>query len=201
MAILNYPSITPELQDFGIQYNTQISTTTISGVNQTVELPGARWLGNVSFRDMTLIESASLKTFLLELRGSAGLFFYGDISHTSPFNSVTGSPTVLGGSTVRIIKVTLGGGSPSFSSGDYIQIGTDDQRELKMIITSTNTGGDDYDLVLEPLIRRTDFVTQSVVFTDPKAVFMLTGDAQGKWGIRSKVFLSDMNLEFVEVFQ
>ena len=201
MSILTYPTIIPEIQNFGIKYNTQVSTSTISGVNQTVELPGARWVGDVSFRDMTLAESASLKTFLLELRGSAGTFFYGDISHTSPFNSVTGSPIILSASTERIIKITLGVSSPALSGGDYLQLGTDDQRELKMVISSTNTGGDDYDIVLEPLIRRTDFLGLSVVYTDPKGVFMLTSDIQGRWGNRSKALLSDINLEFIYIFQ
>lgn len=201
MAILTFPSITPEIQDFGIKYNTQISTSSISGVVQTVELPGARWRGSLSFRDMTLLESADLKAFLLELRGSAGLFFFGDLAHTSPFNTVTGSPTIDSASTNRIIRVTLGASSPAFSTGDYVQIGADDQRELKMILDSTNVAGDTYDLTIEPMIRRTDYVGLSVVYTNPKGVFMLTTDEQGTWGIRSKARLSDMSMEFIEMYQ
>lgn len=201
MAILTYPNITPETQSFGIQYNTQVSTSTISGVNQTVELPGARWKGNVSFRDVPNAESAELKSFLLELRGSSGTFFYGDITHTDPFLAVTGSPTILGGSTRRIIKITLGGGSPEFSEGDYLQLGTNDQRELKYILSSTSTGGDNYDIQIEPMIRIQTFIGLSVGYNNPKGVFMLTSDTQASWSTRSKAFLSDINIEFIEIFQ
>ena len=201
MAILTFPSITPDIQDFGIRYNTQVSTSTISGVNQTVELPGARWRGNLSFRDLTLTEAAALKVFMLELRGSSGTFFYGDITHTSPFNSVTGSPVILSSSTRRIIKVTLGASSPNLSPGDYLQIGTNDQRELKMVISSTNTGGDDYDVIIEPMLRIQTYIGLSVVYTNPKGVFMLSADDQAKWASRSKAQLSDMTLDFIEIFQ
>lgn len=199
MAILTYPSITPEIQNFGIKYNTQVSTSTINGVNQTVELPGARWLGDCSFRDLTLADAADLKAFLLELRGAAGNFFYGDITHTDPFLAVTGSPTILATSTRRLIKITLTGGE--FSPGDYIQIGTGDTRELKMVVFSTDIGGGNFNVIIEPMIRIETFIGLSVIYNNPKGVFMLTSDIQGKWASRSKAQLSDINMEFVEIFQ
>jgi hypothetical protein len=200
MAILTFPTIDADSQDFGISYNTQISVSEISGIGFTVELPGARWRGGLNYTDMTPSQSADLKAFLLELRGSAGQFFYGDASHTSPFLAVTGSPTVESASTPRFIRVTLGASSPEFSAGDYVQIGADDQRELKMVLSSTVVSGDTYDLVIEPMIRRTDYVGLSVVYTNPKGVFLLTNDDQAFWSTRSKALLSSMNLDFVEAF-
>ena len=200
MAILTFPSIVPDTQNFGIEYNTQVSSSQISGVVQTVELPGARWVGNLNFVDMTKSESADLKAFMLELRGSAGRFFYGDITHTSPFNAVTGSPTIDSASTARVIRVTLGSSSPAFSTGDYVQIGADDYRELKMVLSSSLVGGDTYDLTVEPMIRRTDYVGLSVVYTDPKGVFLLSSNDQARWATTSKALLSDMTLDFIEVF-
>lgn len=199
MAILTYPSsILPEIHEFGIKYNTQVSTSTINGVTQRVELPGARWLGSMSFRDLTPTESATLKTFLLELRGSSGSFFFGDLSHTSPFNTVTGSPTIAAGSTPRIIRTTVSSGS--FSSGDYIQIGADDQRELKMVISSSLVGGNTYDLAIEPMIRRTDYIGLSITYSNPKGVFFLTESDQAKWSVRSKAQLQDISIQFIELF-
>jgi len=201
VAILTFPNIIPNSAIFGIKYSTQISTpSAISGRLQTVEMPGARWKGNMSFSDMTLSDSAALKAFLLELRGSSGTFFYNDASHTSPFNTVTGSPTLAGASTARTIRVTLGSSSPPFLPGDFATIGADDQREYKMIISSTIVAGDTFDLVIEPMIRRIDFVGKTLTYTNPKGVFMLTSDDQAIWGLRSKANLSDINLEFIEVF-
>ena len=200
MALV-FPSITPETQDFGIRYNTQISTSTISGIAQTVEMPGARWKGSMGFSDMTPAESAALKVFMLELRGSSGRFFYGDITHTSPFLVVTGTPTISAtAATPRSIRMTLGTSSPNLSPGDYIQLGTDEQRELKMVITSTNVAGDTYDVVVEPMIRRTDYVGLSVVYTNPVGVFLLASDDQALWSSRSKALLSNITLDFIEMF-
>lgn len=199
MAILTYPtSILPEILDFGIRYNTQVSSSTISGVTQRVELPGARWIGSMSFRDLTPADAATLKGFLLELRGSSGAFFFGDLSHTSPFNTVTGSLTVDGASTNRIVRTTVSTGS--FSIGDYIQIGTDDQRELKMIIGVSDQGGGTFDLTVEPMIRRTDYSGKPIVYTNPKGVFFLTESDQARWSTRSKAQLQDMSIDFIELF-
>ena len=200
MAILSFPAVDPDTQQFGIKYNTQISSSEISGITQTVELPGARWAGSLSFTDMSKAESALLKVFLLNLRGSSGRFFYGDTSHKNPFNAVTGTPTIESGSTPRLITVTLGSSSPVLSAGDYIQVGNDDARELKMVLSSAVVSGDTHQLTIEPMIRRTDYVGLSVGYSNAKGVFLLTSSDQANWGIRSKALLSDMNIEFIEVF-
>jgi len=201
MAAIAFPSIEAEIQDFGISYNTQVSSSDISGVTQTVELPGARWAGSLSYRDMIVVESATLKKFLLQLRGSSGRFFYGDRTHTDPFNVVTGSPTVTVVAGNRgLIRVTLGGGSPVFSPGDFIQIGIDDQRELKMVLASAIVSGDTHELTIEPLIRRNIYSGQNVVYTSPTGVFMLSASDQAKWASRTKAQLSDMSISFIEVF-
>jgi len=200
MAILVFPTITPETQEFGIKYNTQVSTTTFSGIANTVEFPGARWGGSMSFRDMTLAESADLKVFLLELRGASGRFYYGDITHTSPLNSVTGSPTIESGSTRRVIKTTLGASSPAFSPGDYVELGTGATREYKMIIDSTSTGGDSYDLTIEPMIRIETYVGLDITYNTPLGIFLLNTDDQAKWSSRSKAQLSDISLDFIEAY-
>jgi hypothetical protein len=200
MAVLTFPSIVPEIQEFGIQYNTQVSVSPISGITQTVELPGARWKGRLSFTDMTPEESAELKAFLLQLRGSAGRFYYGDNSHTTPFNAVTGNPTVVSSDSRRLINVTLDTSSPELSPGDYIQIGTDEDRELKMILNSALVSGDTYRLTVEPMIRRVTYVGESVVYTNPTSKFLLTSSDQAGWSIRGKGLLSDISIDFVEVY-
>jgi hypothetical protein len=199
MAILTFPSIVPDNQTFGITYNTQLSSS-FSGIAQTVEMPGARWNTTLNFRDLTPVDSATLKAKLLELRGSAGRIFYGDLSHTDPFNSVSGSLTVDSASTSRIVRTTYDSASELLSVGDYIQLGADDQRELKMVIDHTIVSGTTYDIIVEPMIRRTDFVGLSIVYTDPKGVFLLTSDDQASWTIIGKALLSDISLEFSEVF-
>ena len=72
MVTIAFPNIIPEIQDFGLNFTTQVSTTSLSGVAQTVELPGARWRGSMSFRDMTVADSADLKVFFVDAEYKAG---------------------------------------------------------------------------------------------------------------------------------
>jgi hypothetical protein len=199
MAVLDFPNIIPETQEFGIVYNTQVSTSPVSGITQTVELPGARWKGKLTFTDMTPEESATLKAFLLRLRGSAGRFYYGDQSHTTPFNTITGDLTVLGTSTRNIVEVTTTTGE--FSIGDYIQIGNNEDRELKMVLVSAFLSSPStYQLTIEPTIRMTDYADESLIYTNPTGKFLLTSSDQANWAIRGKGLLSDITIEFIEVF-
>lgn len=201
MATLTFPNIIPEVQNFGIKYNTQVSTTTLSGIVNTVELPGARWRGSISFRDMTPSESAELKAFLLQLRGASGRFTYGDLTHVSPFNNVSGTLTVESNSTPRSLRVTYDTGSELLSSGDYIQLGpNDDNRELKMVVDHTIVSGLTYDIIVEPMIRRTDYEGLTLTYSYPKGIFMLDTDDQAIWASQSKALLSDISLSFIEAF-
>lgn len=195
MATLTFPNITPDTLEFGIRYNTQVSTTSLSGITQTVELPGARWFGRMTFRDLTPTDSAALKAFLLELRGSSGRFYFGDLSNTDPFDtSLSGTFSIETGSTPRILNVTPGAGA--FSVGDYIQIGTGANQELKMVIAET--GSSPQQLTVEPLVRRTDYVGQNVTYSSPKGIFLLDADDLARWSVSSKAKLSDIAISFVE---
>lgn len=196
MAILTFPSVTPDILNFGIKYSTQVSSTSLTGIVQTVELPGARWNGNMSFRDTTHVESASLKAFLMELRGASGRFYYGDISSANPQNTITGTFNIETGSDNRNIIVTPTSGV--FSIGDRVQIGTDTNREYKMVIAVSGTTTQT--LTVEPLIRRTDYIGLELVYSDPTGVFMLSQDDYAKWSVRTKVYLSDLSFDFIEAF-
>jgi len=197
MAILTFPSITPDTLEFGIKYNTQISTTSLTGAITTIELPGARWKGSMSFRDLTLAESAELKAFLMELRGMSGRFFFGDLSHTSPFASVTGTLEIESGSSARLLKVSYHSAA-HLAAGDYIQVGDDDNRELKMIVGETEDSDPLWYLIIEPMMRRIDYEDEDAIYTNPKGVFMLDSDEQANWALRSKALLSDINISFIE---
>lgn len=195
-----FPNLTPDSQFFGIRYNTQISTSDISGISQVVELPGARWRGSIGFTDLTPNEAALLQVFLLKLRGSSNLFLYGDLSRTSPqAGTIGGSPVVVGGSTRRVVKTTVTSGS--FTSGDYIQIGTT-VPELKLITNANNTGGNNWDLTIEPALRgaASSYTSNAIITESPKGQFRLVNEDQLGWAVRGKAYLTDINLEFIEFF-
>lgn len=200
MAIGFPTTVTPETQDFGIKYLTQVSATSLTNIVQTVELPGARWHGTMSFRDLNPVQSAELKAFLLTLRGSSGRFAYGDLDLTAPQDSTMVSPgagvlTIQGTSTRRNIIINAPANG-SFSVGDRIQIGDDDNMEYKMIVKVNSST----DYLIEPMIRRADYIGQEIFYIAPKGIFMLDSDDYAKWSLRSKAKLSDISFSFVEAF-
>lgn len=196
MAILTFPNIVPDNLTFGIQYNTFVSNTMGGQIAKTVEIPGARWKGSMSFSDLTPSDSIELKTFLLKLRGSAGRFYFNDLSKTQPLSGDTTTPiSIESPSTQRILNVS---DSTNLSIGDYIQLGSDENSELKMIVNITT--GDN--ITVEPMIRApvSTLIGTDIVYSNPVGVFMLTSDEQAMWDIRGKSYLSTINLDFLEAF-
>jgi hypothetical protein len=200
MAV-TFPSVTPTSATFGIKYNTFISNAALNGMVRTIEMPGARWVGSVSFSDLNSTDLAKLRAFVTELRGSSGRFNYGDPGLTGPQDpNLAGTLTIETGSDNRIIKTTpdTGGG---FTAGDYIQIGDlGDSPELKTIVSVSGAIGTQQSLIVEPMIRRTDYLGQTITYNNPKTEFGLLNEDQLRWNIRTKVYLSDVTLDFVEFF-
>lgn len=197
MAILTFPSIIPDAQNFGIRYLTQVSSTSLTNVVQTVELPGARWHGSMQFRDLNPTTAAELKAFLLKLRGAAGRFYYGDLELSGPQDStLSGTITIQSGSTRR--DLILGGISTGqFTVGDRIQIGDiGDTPEYKMVVDVSSPDT----ITVEPMVRRTTYIGKEVFYDNPKGIFMLDADDHAKWSLRSKAKLSDISFGFLEAF-
>jgi hypothetical protein len=69
-----------------------------------------------------------------------------------------------------------------------------------MVISSTLVSGTTYDLGIEPVIRMSSYIGQSVSYTNPKGVFMLNSSSQAMWSTSSKALLSDITLDMIEVF-
>ena len=103
MATLTFPSIIPNAISFGIKYSTQINISPLSGSVQTIEVPGARWLADLSYDQLEPAESRELIAFLTQLRGSSGRFYLSDFSHLNPL----GSNLSAGLITVDVTQDTL----------------------------------------------------------------------------------------------
>jgi len=151
MAVLTFPNIVPGSISFGIKYNTQINISSLSGAVQTIEIPGARWVSNLSFSDMEPNETRVLAAFLTELRGASGRFYLYDFSHKNPRGSnlasgniiidvdaTISSPIISGTTTAGSTSTTLVDSGGNFvntgiSAGDYIKNVT--KSELKRILS------------------------------------------------------------------
>jgi hypothetical protein len=205
MAVLNWETdasdITPDTCEFGISFNSLIHTSSLSGISQTMELPGARWRLKLSFKDLEPTESRVLISFLTRLRGSAGRFYCYDFGRATSRGDI--DDTVLVAIADSVTQVTLkdsegGAVNGSLEVGDYISIGNDTDRELKMI--TNDLGGDSYNI--EPGFRKTlaSYTDDPVAYTKGLATFMLSSDEQAYWSTRSKALITDIDIDAYEVF-
>jgi hypothetical protein len=155
MAVLTFPSIVPSSISFGIKYNTQINISSLSGAVQTIEVPGARWVCNMSFSDMEPEETRVLAAFLTELRGSSGRFLLYDFSHKNPRGSNLAAGTIAvevdatiatpitsgtadsGGSTTTLVDAAGAFLTAGINTGDYIKNVTLGQLEKILSFTDT----------------------------------------------------------------
>ena len=155
MAILTFPTIVPSSISFGIKYNTQINISTLSGAVQTVEIPGARWVANMSFSDMEAAETRVLAAFFAELRGSSGRFRLYDFSHKNPrgsnlaagnvvvdvaaaISTPLSSGTALGThSSTTLADTSATFLNDGFTAGDYLENVTN--AEFRKILSFTDT--------------------------------------------------------------
>jgi len=188
-------TLVPDSLQFGITHNVQLSTTTLSKVIQTVELPGARWKASLTYTNLTELDALNLRAFLVSLRGMSGRFYLYDFSKTGPYNtSITSCTNVLTGSTQRVLNFTPSGGA--FVPGDYITFypaGFPELRELKMI---TKVVGSAH--TVEPACRSVPATGDAIEYTNCKGVFMLSTNEQVYWSASGKSLLNDFNIECVE---
>lgn len=187
MATLNFPSdIIPAQCNFRLQYNTQTFKSPLSGVSQTLELAGAKWLATLRFVNLSTQQARILGAWYSQLRGEAGRFYLHDFSLENPQGIATGSPVVSGADQTGIYLNTSGWTASQtgiMKAGDMIQIGT----ELKTLTADSNSDGSgNATLMFEPPIRVSPTDTSAVVISKPKAIFKLTGDNQG--GFPAKAF-------------
>lgn len=191
--------IIPESVEFGIEYNTQLSTSSLTGYIQTIEIPGARWFCRMSYTNLEQDEARSLSAFLAKLRGMSGRFYLPDYSRALPLGNASGIGSVVSTPTADSIEISFSSGF--LNIGDYIQIGNDESRELKIITSRSFSGGSTFLYGIEPSLRwsLSSYDGFSVVTELPRSVMMLAEDNLASWSSRSKISLSDFNIDCIEV--
>ena len=187
---ISVPPYTPDSIDFGLVHNVQVSTSQLSGLSQTLELPGARWKASLHYSNLSGSEARIMKAWLISLKGMANRFYLHDFSQPNPTAAPGTISAVLPGSTARVLNITTTGAD--FSIGDYLQVGA----ELKMIVAIPSA--DHY--TIEPAMRDQTPVGLAVVATQATGIFMLSSNDQSYWSAAGKASLSDISFECVEIF-
>jgi hypothetical protein len=196
--------IVPDSCDFGISYNTLVHTSPLSRVSQTLQLPGARWSTRLSFKNLSEDESRVLMAFLTKLHGANGRFYAYDFGRPVPRGTMD-TQTVEVSSVInrnRIYIQPVGGGAmPNggvFAVGDYITIGNDTNREMKMVVEAFS--GNQYNI--EPGLRnygQFDYIGEPITYKPATCVFMLSSDDQAFWSTRSQAKIVDIDISAIEI--
>lgn len=130
-----------ERATWGLRSNTQMFTSPLSGAQQVLELPGAKWVATLEIPPLEPAEIRALLALLVSLRGQANTVDLWDHSQPTPRGVASGAPyasTAATGSTLP-----TGGWTANQAgillAGDMIGV----NGELKMVVAdaSSNSGG------------------------------------------------------------
>lgn len=156
---------------------------------QVVSHQGQRWEASVNIPPVRRDLAAEWKAFLTALKGPTGTFLLGDPDYASPRGTIS-SATLSGSTGDESVSVTMTG---TLLSGDYIQLGSGANARLHQVLQDQSGSGT---LEIWPKLR-TNYSSQSVVFSNPKGVFRLSTN-MSSWNINSSSAYG-ISFECVEV--
>lgn len=187
MAVIDFPAIVPDAEDWTLTYNTQSFQSDLNGGEQTAELPGARWSVSLTFTNRQGRDARALQGFMAGLKGGAGRFYITP-SDWEPLGSPSGSPTVAtaqngGASTLETTgwdaEVT-----DLFVTGDYFEI----NGELKKLTADVDSDASgDATLQFAPPLRIAATVGQSIRYVEPRCIMKLMDDGQASWSVSAPI--------------
>ena len=206
MAIITFPALTPTEAEFGQFSNTQDFTSPLVGTTQTLELPGAHWSLRARFDNLALAQRRLMTSFMVQLRGTGGRFFYGDPDFLidGPQGVATGTPLVNGASQTGNSLITDGWSSSItdiMKAGDYFHFtNSAGGRALHMVVADVNSdGGGNATLTIEPAIRVSPSTNAALTVAGAKCQMRLINNDQTRWALSRPLFGS-FGFEAVESF-
>ena len=202
MAILSLPSgIKPSSMEFGIEYNTHINTSPLSGSIQTVEIPGARWKASLTFNSLQPDDGREMAAFITSLRGSSGRFYITDYSHSSPRGTNLFSTVTVDGASQVGNTINTSGWTATQTGlllpGDYIEL---EGSELKMVTAQVDSDGSgDATITFDPPIRTSPSDASTILTTGYRTVVLLDND-QINWVNQDNLLITDIVFSCIEAF-
>jgi hypothetical protein len=195
MAILTFPSITPNANAWGIVSNTQESRSELDGTVQTLGLPGDIWTDVLTFTNVYNPDARILRAFLASLRGTAGRFWLSPPGYLR-VGSATGLPLVSGASQTGSSLITDGwtaSQAGTLLAGDYFQF----DAELKMMTADANSNGSGQaTLNFVPPIRVSPADNAPIIVTSPSCVMKLKDNQQSRWPLQpGKIYALSIAVE------
>ena len=188
---------------FGLQSNTLVNVSPLSGQIQTVELPGARWTCELGYSALTDAEAAAMRALLVSLRGQANRLALWDFANPVPRGTQRGTPLVNGanqtGGTLNIDGCTTG---QTFLRGDMLSvpISSPSRPHLCMVVADVTAAAGAMTLTIEPPLPVAPADNAAITWDRPTAQFVLT-DPEVAWDYLSARQVTNLRLRFVEAFE
>lgn len=198
MSYDTFPSIiTPESADWGLASNSMEHVSPLSGSEDILELPGAKWFVTLAFSDYTRAEAAVLEAFLFSRRGRAKFFYLWNHARPTIRGTGAGAPVVDGAAQLGA-SIATAGWTPNAEgvllTGDYIGIGG----ELKIVPSQVNADATGKAVVpIEPPQRYAPATGSAIGLVAPTTLFRLIEDRQIARHLAS---LSSFTVSAIETF-
>lgn len=166
---------------FGLARNVALFESPLSGAQQTLERPGARWTAEYTLPPMRRTAAARWIAFLAGLRGRTGTFKGFDPDARAPQGSGAGAPLVKGAGQTGTLLATDGWAPSSvvLMAGDYLSFALPDQRLHMVVEDATSDGAGNATLSVEPALRVSPTDDAPIATTEPFGLFRLASDEIG----------------------
>jgi hypothetical protein len=189
MPILQFPNIKADKEGWGITFNTQSFRSDLTGIEQTLELDGAKWNASLTFANRYGVEARSLRGFLTSLRGKAGRFYLSPEDANEKTGSALGTPVSTtassnGGANQLNTEGWLVNQDIVLGAGDWFEF----NGELKQITSdvASDANGDAL-LTFEPSLRKGWTIGANVVTLNPKCVMKLKSNNGASWNVSTPI--------------
>lgn len=205
MPTLPFPSgiYQPSSVNWRLRSNSLTFRSPLDGTVQTLEMPGSAWTATVSWNVLPPAQWRVLQSWLAQLRGMAGRFYYGPPHATARRATGTiGTPVVNGANqTGTALAVSGMGASQSvFLDGDFIAYDTVLGRSLHVVTANaTSNGSGQATLAIEPPIRVSPANGAAIIHASPTCVMRLVDDDVGDMALRPGL-LGSLTLDMIEAF-
>lgn len=201
MAILTFPAITPNRQDWGPDANVLTFSSPLSRSTQTLLFPGTRWQVSIGFSGLEADEWRDLEAFVVEMGGMSGRVYYGPRHAVTPRGTAGGAPLVNGASQTGSSLVTDGWNASEtvLMRGDYIAFEVAGGRSLYIVTADAmSDGAGNATLSIAPPIRISPADNEPIITSAPTCVMMFASNVN--LGSFQPGVVGDFTFDLVEAF-
>lgn len=194
---LDFPDeLYPDAESWGITYSTQGFSSDLNGVEQTKELPGAKWKCTRTYTQREGLEARKLQAFVSSLRGTSGRFWVvpGD---WHPLGTAMGSPEVSSPVLRGVTSLPTTGWDinqvNALEIGDWFEV-NGELKKTTSVVESDGSG--DATIEFAPPLRIGVGSGTQVRITEPRCRMKIKAD-DNQWNLSSPIIYA-MDFDMVE---